>query len=105
MDWALEGMLPLGEMQRRFKLALRSTKRWDNLRSTKVEQIAQRRTFRNGPSIDQDERQDDVEQTQCGELIGGAPCDDTAIVVGHVIVIIVVVRAIGKFFFEETFVG
>ena len=65
----------------------------------------QRRTLRDGPSIDQDECEDNVEQTQCGELIRSAPGDDAAIVARHVVVVIIVVRALHELFFEETFVG
>ena len=66
--------------------------------------MAQRRTFRNAPSSDQDEREDDVKQTHRGELIGGAPGDDASIVVGYVVVIVIVVGTFCEFFFEETFV-
>ena len=64
-------------------------------------QCTDARTFRDGTSVDQDEREDDVEQADSGELIRGTPGDDAAIVSEHVVVVIC---TFNKFFFEEAFV-
>lgn len=45
-----------------------------------------------------------MEQTERSKLIGGAPGNDAAIVAGH-IVVIVVIRTFGDFFFEEALIG
>ena len=64
----------------------------------------QRRTLRDGESIDQNKCEDDVEQTQCGQLICSAPCDDVAIVARHVIIVTVVGALLDELLFVETFV-
>ena len=44
----------------------------------------------NGPSINQDECEDDVGQAKCSEPIGGAPGDDGAIATRYIVVVIIV---------------
>ena len=65
----------------------------------------QRCTLRDGESIDQNKCEDDVEQTQCGQLIRSAPCDDVAIVARHVVIVAIIGALSDELLFEETFVG